>query len=276
MSVDFLRDERLAELLVQEVTDGLSTNERAELDRLLAAHPDAERDALERTAAALLIAGTEIEPLPPDLRARLEVAARNFEPARQPVKVLPLEAARPKPVAGRSAGLWFALAASVIVALIGWWPRSAQTPVGTAVDRVSQASLDQPTLSERREKLARLPTTITRSWTATNDAQAPGVTGDIVWDSKTQYGYMRFRGLPANDPKKAQYQLWIFDGTRSDKYPIDGGVFDIPAAGGDVIVPILAKLQVRDAAMFAVTLEQPGGVVVSEREHILVLAKVAG
>jgi hypothetical protein len=42
-----------------------------------------------------------------------------------------------------------------------------------------------------------------------------------------------------------------------------------------VIVPIQARLPVRDAAMFAVTLERAGGVVVSEREHIVVLAKVA-
>jgi anti-sigma-K factor RskA len=87
---------------------------------------------------------------------------------------------------------------------------------------------------------------------------------------------MRFRGLAANDPRQAQYQLWIFDRARGEKYPVDGGVFDIPAVPGEILVPITARLPVRDPTMFAVTLEQSGGVVVSEREHILVLAKIAG
>ena len=236
MSVDFLRDERLAELLVQEVTDGLSTNERAELDRLLAAHPDAERDALEHTAAALLIAGTEIEPLPPDLRAKLEVAARNFEPARQPVKVLPLEAARPKPVAGRSAGLWFALAASVIVALIGWWPRSAQTPVGHR-SRSRFAGVARSADLERttRETGKICPLRLRAAGPLPTSASA-GCHWRHRLGQQTQYGYMRFRGLAANDPKEAPIPAVDFRRTRSDKYPIDGGVFDIPAAGGDVIV----------------------------------------
>jgi hypothetical protein len=56
---------------------------------------------------------------------------------------------------------------------------------------------------------------------------------------------------------------------------VDGGVFDIPANSTEVVVPIQARLPVGQAGMFAVTLERAGGVVVSEREHILVLAKTA-
>ena len=40
-----------------------------------------------------------------------------------------------------------------------------------------------------------------------------------------------------------------------------------------MIVPIHAKLHVVDPKMFAVTVEKPGGVVVSDRKHIAVLAK---
>ena len=39
-----------------------------------------------------------------------------------------------------------------------------------------------------------------------------------------------------------------------------------------MIVPIRAKLPVSDAHLFAVTVEQPGGVVVSSRDRIVLLA----
>ena len=52
---------------------------------------------------------------------------------------------------------------------------------------------------------------------------------------------------------------------------VDGGVFDVPSTG-EVIVPITAKLRVGGATLFAVTVERPGGVVVSRREHIVVTA----
>ena len=76
-------------------------------------------------------------------------------------------------------------------------------------------------------------------------------------------GYMQFSGLQSNDPRVEQYQLWIFDGTRDDAHPVDGGVFDINQ-NGEVIVPIHAKLPVAHPTAFAVTLEKPGGVVVSD------------
>ena len=52
-------------------------------------------------------------------------------------------------------------------------------------------------------------------------------------------------GSSANDPKKHQYQLWIFDKAQDAKYPIDGGVFDVTpdptSTTGDVIVQIQPK-----------------------------------
>ena len=113
------------------------------------------------------------------------------------------------------------------------------------------------------------------AWTATGDPLAPAVAGDVVWDNESQTGYLRFSGLTANDPNQSQYQLWIFDATRDDRFPIDGGVFDVPPGQTEVVIPIRAKLKVNAPAMFAVTVEKPGGVVVSGREHIVALAKVA-
>ncbi len=84
---------------------------------------------------------------------------------------------------------------------------------------------------------------------------------------------MVFTGLKPNDPKRQQFQLWIFDPTRADweAKPVDGGVFDV-SSDGEVVVPIDAKLNVRETALFAVTLEVPGGVVVSERERLVLTA----
>ncbi|MEI7928185.1 MAG: anti-sigma factor [Verrucomicrobiales bacterium] len=100
-----------------------------------------------------------------------------------------------------------------------------------------------------------------------NDAK-----GDVVWSDSKQEGYMTLSNIPANDPTKRQYQLWIVDPAR-DEIPVDGGVFDIPAGAGSVVIPINAKLAVRNPAAFVITLEQPGGVVKSKQEVVVALAK---
>ncbi len=97
------------------------------------------------------------------------------------------------------------------------------------------------------------------------------MTGDVVWDPATQRGFLHFAGLAPNDPAMHQYQIWIFDAGRDKRYPVDGGVFDVPANASEVIIPIRAALMVRKPAAFAVTLEKPGGVVVSGREHVIAL-----
>ena len=55
---------------------------------------------------------------------------------------------------------------------------------------------------------------------------------------------------------------------------MDGGVFDIPAGVDEVIVAIDPKINVKEAFQFAITVEAPGGVVVSKRERIPLLAAV--
>jgi anti-sigma-K factor RskA len=84
---------------------------------------------------------------------------------------------------------------------------------------------------------------------------------------------MRFRGLPVNDVQKETYQLWIFDKTQDKETPIDGGTFDV-SSDGEVIIPINAKLKAQEPAMFAITIEKPGGVVVSKRGKVAALAMV--
>jgi anti-sigma-K factor RskA len=71
----------------------------------------------------------------------------------------------------------------------------------------------------------------------------------------------------------AQYQLWIFDAERNEAYPVDGGVFDVPAkSDGDVVIKIDPRIPVSRATAFAITVERPGGVVVSSRERLPLLA----
>jgi anti-sigma-K factor RskA len=140
-------------------------------------------------------------------------------------------------------------------------------------------------LAELRGKLlAEDPEAVTVAWKKAGedpalvageaDLESVAGLGDVVWSSARQQGYMRFRGLAANDPNVAQYQLWIFDAERDEAYPVDGGVFDVPAAGGDVVVRIDPRLRVSRATAFAITVERPGGVVVSSRKRLPLLATV--
>lgn len=127
-----------------------------------------------------------------------------------------------------------------------------------------------PTAAQARTDLLATAADVTRlDWRPT--PEAAGASGDLVWSPSTQRGFMRFVGLAPNDPARSQYQLWIFDRQRDQAFPVDGGVFDVSSTG-EVVVPITAKLRVGDAALFAVTVERPGGVVVSRREHIVVTA----
>jgi anti-sigma factor RsiW len=71
--------ERIDALLVDEVTDGLDATARAELEALLAEHPDVDRYGFERVAAAVfLTAGATLhERMPATLRSKLTVAAER-------------------------------------------------------------------------------------------------------------------------------------------------------------------------------------------------------
>jgi anti-sigma-K factor RskA len=110
---------------------------------------------------------------------------------------------------------------------------------------------------------------------ATEHPLAGRAEGAVVWDGREQRGYLKVEGLAPVDPTKGVYQLWIFDRRRDERYPVDGGVFTV---SGDeaVVVPIRAPLEVAEPTLFAVTLEPPGGVVVSDRKRILLAGNVGG
>lgn len=100
------------------------------------------------------------------------------------------------------------------------------------------------------------------------------MSGKVVWSDEHQEGYMTLTNLPANDPTANQYQLWIVDPNRDEK-PVDGGVFDIPSNGNTAVIPIRNPLAITKPQAFVITLEQPGGVVVSKQEVVVALAKTS-
>ena len=98
------------------------------------------------------------------------------------------------------------------------------------------------------------------------------VSGDIIWTDKGQKGFIKIAGLPMNDPSQNQYQVWILD-PLNHKQPVDGGVFDVTQTDKTLIIPINPKLPISKAVGFAITLEQPGGVVVSNQPLLLTAPK---
>jgi hypothetical protein len=232
-----------------------------------------ELGLLRRTADTL-------PPLPAALVERIGRDAPAFLPA--PVtggsRVMP--SSSPDRAGGRA---WLGVAgwctAACLAALLGWqWsgsPLRQQPPVARPL---------QPSLAERRDALrAEDPAVVTIAWKKAGDDPAVSADpadlereaglGDVVWSPTRQEGFMRFHGLAANDPTVAQYQLWIFDADRDPAHPVDGGVFDVPAgADGDVVVRIDPRLPIGRATAFAITVERPGGVVVSSRKRLPLLA----
>lgn len=217
---------------------------------------------LAAAAAALAFARDAARPMPEALRERLLAAAPvSATPAVS--NVTPIgAAAKPQPAPPQRPGNLFASAG---------WAAAAMLLIALVVGNLREDALVLTDPAAERLALLERPATIVTEWQPPDSAEFAGVTGDVVWNDAEQRGYMRLSGMPANDPSVAQYQLWIVDPDR-DANPVDGGVFDIPATGGEVIVPINAKLAVDEPAAFAITREQPGGVVVSAGPLLVVAA----
>ena len=197
------------------------------------------------------------------------LAAELCKPADPPLPQSLREtilAAAPKPSSPSSARsrqwLWVAATGWLTAAalLFAWWSSVTVAPTKS--------------LAERRAELLELVADALRvEWAKSEHPDGKSAEGDVVWSTSLQEGFMRFRGLKPNDPANAQYQLWVFDARRDDRYPVDGGVFDVPAGTDEVIVPIRAPLRVENPVLFAVTRERPGGVVVSDRSQLVIAAK---
>lgn len=126
---------------------------------------------------------------------------------------------------------------------------------------------DQP--DEQRDAFLRRGNYAQIDWKPGTSRAHGTVKGDVVWCTQRQQGYLRIDGLEPLPPGM-QYQLWIVDADRTGA-PVDGGLFDLASANENV-VPIQAKLPVRQAKAFVVTVEKQGGVVVSEQHDVVAIA----
>jgi hypothetical protein len=294
-------DEALVDLLIKQVTEGLSPAEQRALDVLDSAVASDNLRDFERAAAAILLAGSaNAQPLPEALAQRVARQAEehfaaiagaatgqatptgenvaDLTAARSAAAAHTSSSAAPRPTAPRSGAYgWFAAAACLVLAVLAWNRSPPAPPVAVVPTPPVKVTphvpkrVVPPTPAEERATLLARSDSLKITFGATKDPAAAGVSGDVVWDPVTQRGFIHLAGLAANDPALRQYQLWIFDGGRDKRYPVDGGVFDVPMNAADIVVPIHAALPVLSAKAFAVTVEKPGGVVVSGREHVVVL-----
>jgi hypothetical protein len=269
--------DRLLDLLADQAVQGLDAADEAELELLLSAAPDVDAEELQRCAAALdcALAGPSAEPLPPTLRLAVERDLRRLMNAGTPPGrpgVLRLTAPRPvrrwlRPMLTASG--W---AAAVVIAVGAWWLIQAER--GRRNDnqgpRAENRTEPKPkTAAQELASLRETPGTKTAAGTKPNAAEH---VGEVVWNTERQEGFLRLTGVPVNDPSREQYQVWLFDEERGE-LPVDGGVFDV-SGDGEVIIPIRARLTVRKPKIVAVTREKPGGVVVSKKEQIVLLARL--
>lgn len=266
--------ERLEELAVDDVLGELTAEEQRELGALLQQFPEFKREGVERAVAATVAVGVArtAEPLPELLSRRLQRDALDYLGRTAPaVERSGSKARTPWP---RRAAIWTGWAAAAGVALAWWLVPGAGRPSAPIVVSAAVATPEGTRLESARDRLLaqRRDALFVQKFAPGPDRTAREMTGDVVWDDQRQEGYMRLSGLQPNDPHREQYQLWIFDAERDERYPVDGGVFDIGTSGAN-IVRIRAALPVHHAAIFAITVEQPGGVVVSSRARVAGLAK---
>jgi hypothetical protein len=257
---------RAKELMGAAILGTLTEAERAELLALqsklasdgvsvAALAEDAELAVGEAIAAM----GGNAEAMPAAARDRLEAMGRGLVSRGSPAV-----AGRVLPSKSTSSGLggWMVAAVAAIVAAVGWLKPPTPEPKPTAMQL-------------RTELLAQAGSQVV-SWSAGNDPSGKQIEGDIVWNTQLQEGFLRFKGAAKNDPAREQYQLWIFDKARAE-FAVDGGVFNladnsVDQATGDIIIRVNAKLRVFEPELFAVTLERPDGVVVTDKGRIVVTA----
>jgi hypothetical protein len=100
------------------------------------------------------------------------------------------------------------------------------------------------------------------------------VSAEFIWSERDSRGFLAVAGLPATDSER-QYQVWVRDSARGEPHAINGGTFDIASDGPRWVIPIEPILPVYRPAVFEVTVEQAGGVVVSSPERVILTGTVA-
>ncbi|MEM9702511.1 MAG: anti-sigma factor [Planctomycetota bacterium] len=282
---------RLDDLLTAAADQGLTDPESADLTRMLdmaGLDAAAEQADMERAAAVLAVSMLGAEQrdasgaddvVPEHVLASLGALAHGHATGSN----LRLAGSEPEPAAPAMTSPavwsgWIAAAACLLVAVILIPDGGTQAP---DLNRIASITAVQRADDYQSADWLGLDDT------PFSDSPHPldnELAGKVEWSDSLNDGYMTISGLAQNDPEEFVYQLWIFDAERptgkleqfaSDAFPIlsqipvDGGVFSFePDETGTAVVRIDPKLPVRRAAVFAITKERPGGVVVSDRDIV--------
>jgi hypothetical protein len=194
------------------------------------------------------------EGLPPHLRRRLEATAAAWNRGEICTDSSGLTA--PPASSWRLRAGWYVAVACGVLAIVGWWPRL-------------DSQLHQPGMWWGAHQA-----TPADRWNWQHAAgAADAVQGEVVWDNARQEGYVTLAGLAPTGTRRKQYQLWIYDAARDERYPVAAGTFDVPAGATHLTVPIKPALRIARPLAFAVTLEAAGGVVVPDHGHLVALAR---
>lgn len=217
-------------------------------------------ESYELAAAAINLAFLpSVEPMPVALHSRVlatlqgEIASTK---ASGGTNVRALTSAPRDVSTGRfspMAGLgWVAAAAAIVVAAFAW--RSGPTAL-------------TPDLRVQRQQFVSAGGDVgVWNWVdfahpvTQETPEIKGVKGDVCWSSTKQEGFLRLNGLPRNASTVERYQLWIID-KRGLEQRVNAGVFD--STGDETVVHFKPELMVDGPVIFAVTIEPPEGVVVS-------------
>jgi hypothetical protein len=260
MKSDAFPMEHLHALLADRALQGADAAEEAGINCLLQHYPELDAESFDRAAAALDLAlsASGDEPIPAALMNRLEVQAAAFGIA--PLSPDPERIVEPAP---SPTGPPRAFASAGILAWTGWVVAAV-----AFLFAVLPTTSNKLTVNQLRERGAIV------AQGKPGPHGTPQLSGEFIFDNATQQGFMKLAGFDANDPKKNQYQLWIFDERKfTEKTPIDGGVFDV-TSNKEVLIPIKPNIKVGKPTLFAITIEEPGGVIVSDRNPLIFVGQV--
>lgn len=243
---------RLTDLLVTRATEGLDERERTELEQLGAV--DIE---YESSAALVNLLTLPAEPLPPHLADKIIAAATRAPSQTAPaVPAVPASltaprlrtvSASPKHTPDRGMRRW----------LVGGWALAAAATI-LATWALATGSEEVTPVAPAGRDIAEKPS-VRFPWI--------DIPGEVVWHPASQRGELRVVGLAVNDPRSERYQLWIVDGDRDARFPVDGGLFDV--RGTETVYAFAPRVIVGKATVFRVTLEDARGAVVSSGSTIV-------
>ena len=246
--------------------DQLPAQERAEVEQMMAQHPEVkqELEAIERTLEELAFA--TITPPPTKVEESFMQAIQKKE-----APVVALDPAS-------TSGIWkFAVAASVTVALVSvvmaftYWKKwqGAEEQLTDLITQNAQFAENYNQVNQQLENIEDAvailnDTRYTRVSLAGTD-NAPDAQATVYWNEASSAVYLSVQTLKTLSQDQ-QYQLWaIIDGQ-----PVDAGVFD-PTSGKLLLA---MKTIQSGAAAFAITIEPRGGSEVPSLETMQVVGNV--